>query len=112
MTNTHGPYSALSGLGMTSLVLGMIGMILFFLPILGIPISLFGMLFAIAGLIAALAGFGASLRWSLGGIALCSLSLLTNFALYYAPSSEVWPINPPSMWRPATDRPWVSPPSR
>ena len=77
------------GLGMASLVLGFIGMLLFFLPILGIPIAALGLAIGIVGLILALFSTWSSLRWSLGGIALCCLTLGVDLAIWFAPEGYI-----------------------
>jgi hypothetical protein len=99
------------GLGMTSLVLGVIGLILFSLPVLGIPISVLGLVFGSAGFVAAFFVRDATLRWSLGGIAICSLALVVNIALTYAPSGYIPSREVPQSWRPIPDRPYVPPPA-
>jgi hypothetical protein len=110
MPDYTGEHATWNGLGMAALVLGMIGLVLFFLPILGIPVSACGLVCGVAGCCGAVAGL--SLRWSLGGVALCSLALLVNFAIYYAPAGYLQPHTAPGAWNPVSDRPWVSPPSK
>src|SRR5262249_15332490 len=103
--------SPLVGLGMSSLVLGVIALLLFFLPILGIPISACGLFFGLAGLGGALFVGGVSLRWSVGGIFFSGLALAINLALAYAPQDYLADRPPREPWRPAPDRPYVSPPA-
>jgi hypothetical protein len=108
LPETHSPFI---GLGMTSLVLGVIGLMLFFMPILGIPISVLGLFFGLLGLSAVLLGGGATLRWSLGGIAVCALALLANIAIAYAPSGYIPGRDTPPLWQNVYDRPYVPPPA-
>jgi hypothetical protein len=103
--------SPLIGLGMTSLVLGIIGLMLFFMPILGIPISVLGLLFSFVALPAVLVSGGSTLRWSLGGIGVCSLALLANIAILYAPSGYIPSRDQPPYWQQPYDRPYVPPPA-
>jgi hypothetical protein len=105
------PLSPLVGMGMTSMVLGVIALLLFFMPILGIPISVIGLVFGLIGLIVFFTGGGPSVRWSLGGIFLCGLALLVNFALNYAPPGYVPGRETLPPWQPVYDRPYVPPPA-
>jgi len=100
-----------SGLGMSALVLGYAGILLFFMPVLGIPISICGLAAASAGLVLAVAGGRGSLRWSLGGLALCLLALGVNVAIYYAPEGYRPPPNEPPRWQPVPGRPYIAPPA-
>jgi hypothetical protein len=99
------------GPGMTALVLGVIATLLCFMPILGIPISALGMLFGIVGAVMGLWTRGASLRWSLAGIAMTALALAVNIAILYAPAGYLPGRKVPQLWRPVPDRPYVSPPA-
>jgi hypothetical protein len=107
-----GPHSPLPALGMTSLVLGTIALVLAFLPVLGIPISALGLLCGVLGFVAVLLGGGATLRWSLAGVAVCSLALAVNLALAYAPADYLPGRSVPKPWQPVPDRPYVPPPGR
>ncbi len=102
----------LPALGMTSLVLGVTALLLAFLPILGIPLGAFGLLFGVLGLIVAPLVSGSSLRWSLAGVAVCSLALAVNVAIAYAPTGYVPGPHIPRLWQPVPDRPYVPPPAR
>jgi hypothetical protein len=108
LPETPGP---MIGLGMTSLVLGVIALLVFFMPVLGIPISVLGLGFGLLGCVAAFFARDATLRWSLGGIAICALALAVNVALNYAPSGYLPGDDIPKSWRVAPDRPYVPPPA-
>ncbi len=97
--------------GMSSIVLAVIGAILFFLPILGAPISGIALGFGIAGLIASPFTKGASLRWSLGGIAASMLALGLNILIICAPSGYEPDRKVPTMWHAVPDKPFVAPPA-
>ncbi len=104
-------HSPLVGLGMTALVIGLIALLLAFLPVLGIPISAVGLVFGIAGFLGALVSKTGSLRWSLGGIAVCAVALGVNVAIDFAPRGYLPPREPPRLWRSPNDRPYVPPPA-
>jgi len=110
MPESPEPRFPLLGLGMTSLILGVIGLMLSLLPVLGIPISVLGLFFGLVGLLGVFFGVS-SLRWSIGGIGVCSLALLVNLALTYAPGGYVPDPKVPRIWQPVYDRPYVSPPA-
>jgi hypothetical protein len=112
MWNLPEPRQPLVSFGMTSLVLGSIGLLLFFLPVLGIPIAVMGMLFGMIALLEALYSVSSNLRWSLGGLGLCSLALLVNVALAYAPWGYIPSRNVPPPWEPPPGKPYISPPAR
>jgi hypothetical protein len=97
---------------MTSLVIGLIGMLLFFLPILGGPISALGLGFGVLGFLGAFFSKTESLRWSLGGIVVCSVALGVNLAIDYAPEGYLPQRTVPAPWRPPNDRPYVPPPAQ
>jgi hypothetical protein len=99
------------GLGMSSLVLAFIALLLFFLPILGIPISVLALGLGILGFFVALFSPGASLRWSLGGIAASFLAPSVNLAINFAPAGYQPDPGVPPPWRAPPDRPFVPPPS-
>jgi hypothetical protein len=105
------PKNPLLGLGMASLVLSFIATLVFFMPVLGIPISLLALGFALVGLIAALFTTGASLRWSLGGIAASCFALTINLAINFAPSGYLPERRVPSPWQAPPDTPYVPPPA-
>src|SRR5206468_12357975 len=95
-----------------SVVTGLIGLLLFLLPILGIPVSLFGLGFGVLGTALAFFVGGEALRWPLGGLAVCSLALGVNLAVYYAPSGAFLPgRSVPRLWDPVPDRPAPPPPA-
>lgn len=104
--------SPLPALGMSSLVLGVVALVLAVLPVLGIPVSACGLALGLAGLVAALFVGRTSLRWSLGGLAVCSLALATNLAIAYAPGNDQPGRGVPRSWPGVPDRPFVSPPAR
>ena len=99
------------GLGMASLVLGFIGLLLFFLPILGIPIAVVGLAIGIVGFVVALFSSWSSLRWSLGGIALCCLTLGVDLAIWFAPEGYIPRRSVPRMWQSVPHKPFVPPPA-
>jgi hypothetical protein len=96
---------------MASLVLGVIALLLAFLPILGIPLGASGMSFGIVGSLVALYSPSASLRWGLGGLAVCALAVAVNIAIAYAPAGYLPGRNAPKLWEPVPDRPYVPPPA-
>ncbi len=104
-------HTPLLGFGMASLVTGLIGLLLFFLPVLGIPVSVLGLALGVIAVFGALFGGGPSLRWGLGGSAVCCLALGVNLALDQAPRGygDVYPVPPP--WQLPRDRPYVPPPA-
>jgi hypothetical protein len=108
LAHRHAP---LAGLGMTSLVIGLIGMLLFFLPILGGPISAIGLGFGVIGFVGALFSKTTSLRWSLGGILACSVALVVNLAIDWAPTENLPQRIEPALWRQPAARPYVPPPA-
>jgi len=114
MVAIPGTHPPVLGLGITSIVLGIIALLLFFMPVLGIPISALGLLFGILGFVSAIFfSRGATLRGSVGGIAICSLALLLNLALAFAPMPTYLPahkVSPPG--GPPPGQPWISPPMK
>jgi hypothetical protein len=96
---------------MASVVLGLIALMVGFLPVLGVPISAFGLLFGLIGLVAAFFPTQASLRWSMGGVVVCSLALAVNLALARAPSGYQPDPRVPRPWQPVPDRPSNPPPA-
>jgi hypothetical protein len=96
---------------MASVVLGIIALMVGFLPVLGIPISAFGLLFGLIGLVAAFFPSGATLRWSVGGVAVCSLALALNVAIAFAPGGYQPNPEVPKSWQPVPDRPSYPPPA-
>jgi hypothetical protein len=96
---------------MTALILGVISMLLFFLPVLGIPIGICGLFFGTLAVPIALF-YDLSLRWSVAGIATCSLALAINLAVTYAPSGYVPPPSPPKVWQTAPGRQYIPPPAQ
>ena len=104
-------HSPLLSFGVTALVTGLIGLLLAFLPVLGIPISALGLCFGVLGILGALLTGGPSLRWSLGGSAVCALALGVNLALDGAPRGygDTYPV--PKPWQLPRDRPYVPPPA-
>jgi hypothetical protein len=111
MSSLPEPHHPLPALGMTSLVLGVIALFVAFLSVLGVPISALGLLCGVVGLAAAFFG-GASLRWSLQGIAVCALALAVNVALTFASVGYLPGRKVPRTWEPVPDRPYVPPPAR
>jgi hypothetical protein len=112
MSRLTGLHAPLLGLGMTSVVLGLIGLLLGWMPILGLPISAFGLFFGLVGSIAAFFPSGATLRWSLAGIGICSLALAVTIALAYAPAGYLHDPGVPPSWQAPPDRPSNPPPSK
>ncbi len=112
MTTPSTSHKPLPALGMSSLVLGTVALVLAVLPVLGIPVSACGLALGLAGLVAALFGGNASLRWSLAGLAVCSLALGIGLAIAYAPGNDRVGRGIPRPWPGVPDRPFVSPPSR
>jgi hypothetical protein len=105
-------HSPLPALGMSSLVLGVLALVLAILPVLGIPVSAAGLLLGLAGLVASFFVGNSSRRWSLAGLAVCSLALATNLAIAYAPGHDPVGGRPTRLWQVLPDRPFVSPPAR
>lgn len=105
---THSPLLAL---GMTSVVLGIISMVLVFLPILGVPLGAIGLAFGILGMAVAFFSPSTSLRWSLGGVAVCALALGANVALTLSPQGYVPERNAMPPWEAPPDRPSNPPPA-
>ena len=99
-------------LGMSSLVIGLIGLALFFMPIMGIPLGLIGVVCGVVGLGATMLVKGVSPRWSLEGIVVSGVALAANYFIASAPDSELPSRNVPKQWQPATDKPFVAPPSK
>ena len=105
-------HSPLPALGMASLVLGVLALVLAILPVLGGPISAIGLLLGLAGLVASFFVGNTSRRWSLAGLAVCSLALGTNLALAYAAGQRSRQRRPHPIVAGPPDRPFVSPPAR
>ena len=99
------------GLGLASVALGAIGLMLFVLPILAIPISTCGLLLGLMGFIAAAIGQPLDLRLSAAGAALCSLALIIDLAMSYAPSGFLLPHHTSPHFAPLLERPYVPPPA-
>ncbi len=101
------------GLGMLALVLGTVALLLFFLPVLAIPIGVCGLFFGLLGLVLAGFGRGGSLRYILAGSAVCTVALVLDFALAYAPGG--YPPSSGGVTEPTRqsvlDRPYVPPPA-
>ncbi len=111
MSRLTGLHAPLLGLGMTSVVLGLIALLIGWLPILGIPVAAFGLFFGLVGLVAAFFPSGTTLRWSLAGVAVCSLALAVTIALAYAPAGYLHDPGVPKSWQPVPDRPSNPPPA-
>jgi hypothetical protein len=111
MSRLTGLHAPLLGLGMSSVVLGLIGLLLGWMPVLGIPISACGLFFGLVGLVAAFFPSGAILRWSLAGVAVCSVALAVTVALAYAPAGYQNDPAVPPPWQRVPDRPSNPPPA-
>ena len=101
-----------TGIGLASTILGAVGLLLFVLPVLSIPLSALGLIFGVVGAILAIIGGWASLRWSVAGIALSSLTLGLCISISQTAGGYLSHPPPPSAtWQQPTDRPYVPPPA-
>jgi hypothetical protein len=98
--------------GLASVVLGTIGLALFFLPVLGVPIALCGLLAGVAGIVVAASGGGASLRWSMAGLAVSCVAIGAGLIIMSAPRGEEPSRSARRLWETQSDRPYVPPPAR
>jgi hypothetical protein len=101
-----------SGVGLTSMILGAVGLLLFFLPILSIPLSCLGFMFGLAGLLMAVYGGWASLRLSVAGIALSSLTLVLSVAIAQTAAGYLSIPLRSAVEQQVPDQPYVPPPAR
>jgi hypothetical protein len=80
--------------------------------VLGIPISACGLALGILGATVAAFAPGASLRWSLAGIATCALSMMVGPALAWVPVNDLPGKGHLKPWPAVPDRPYVAPPAK